>query len=50
MKRVRFGNTCVNAVTDNGIVRTGNEVWIISGGVGSHPGKVSKQAWFLILI
>ena len=34
-----------NAVTHNGIVRVGNEVWLIGGRKGNHPGKVSNQVW-----
>ncbi len=34
-----------NAVTHNGIVRVGNEAWLIGGRKGSHPGKVSNQVW-----
>ena len=34
-----------NAVTHNGIVRVGNEVWIIGGRKGSHPGQVSNKVW-----
>jgi len=34
-----------NAVTHNGLVRVGNEVWIIGGRVGSHPGRVTADVW-----
>ena len=43
-----IGSTSVvlgNAVTHNGIVRIGNEAWIIGGRKGSHPGQVSNQVW-----
>jgi N-acetylneuraminic acid mutarotase len=33
------------AVTHNGIVRHGNEVWIIGGRVGNHPGRVTDDVW-----
>ncbi len=34
-----------NAMTHNGVVRVGNEVWLIGGRVGSHPGRVTAQVW-----
>jgi len=34
-----------NAVTHNGIVLNGNEVWIIGGRVGNHPGPVTANVW-----
>jgi Ca2+-binding RTX toxin-like protein len=34
-----------NAVTHNGIIRNGNEAWLIGGRKGSHPGQVSNQVW-----
>ena len=34
-----------NAVTHNGTVRVGDEVWLIGGRVGDHPGRVSDQVW-----
>ena len=34
-----------NAVTHNGIVRNGNEVWIIGGRLGRHPGKVTSDVF-----
>ena len=34
-----------NAVTHNGVVRIGTDVWIIGGRVGSHPGRVSDKVW-----
>jgi len=33
------------AVTHNGAVRVGAEVWIIGGRVGSHPGRVTDRVW-----
>ena len=33
------------AVTHNGAVRVGAEVWIIGGRIGSHPGRVSNKVW-----
>ncbi len=33
------------AVTHNGIVRIGAEVWIVGGRIGSHPGRVSDRVW-----
>jgi len=32
-------------VTHNGVIRTGNEVWIIGGRVGNHPGAVTSKVW-----
>ncbi len=43
-----LGNTSVakgNAVTHTGTVLVGNEVWLLGGRIGSHPGKVSDQVW-----
>ncbi len=34
-----------SAVTHNGIVRVGADVWIIGGRIGSHPGRVSDKVW-----
>ena len=34
-----------SAVTHNGVVRTGADVWIIGGRIGSHPGRVSDKVW-----
>lgn len=34
-----------NAMTHNGVVRVGDEVWLIGGRVGSHPGRVTAQVW-----
>ena len=33
------------AVTHNGIVRVGKDVWLIGGRIGSHPGKVTDAVW-----
>jgi len=33
------------AVTHNGVVRVGADVWIIGGRIGSHPGRVSDKVW-----
>lgn len=33
------------AVTHNGVVRVGNEVWMIGGRVGHHPGAVTDAVW-----
>ncbi len=33
------------AVTHNGAVLNGNDVWLIGGRIGNHPGKVSNQVW-----
>ncbi len=38
-----------NAVTHNGAVRIGADVWIIGGRIGSHPGKVSEKVWIFNL-
>ncbi len=34
-----------SAVTHNGVVRVGADVWIIGGRIGSHPGRVSDKIW-----
>jgi len=34
-----------SAVTHNGVVRVGADVWIIGGRIGSHPGRVSNKVW-----
>ena len=34
-----------SAVTHNGVVRIGADVWIIGGRIGSHPGRVSDRVW-----
>ncbi len=34
-----------SAVTHNGVVRVGADVWIIGGRIGSHPGRVSDLVW-----
>ncbi len=43
-----ISNTSVakgNAVTHNGFVVNGNEVWIIGGRLGNHPGAVTSKVW-----
>ena len=43
-----IGSTSVllgNAVTHNGTVRVGDQVWFIGGRKGSHPGQVSDEVW-----
>ena len=43
-----IGNTSASVgtgVTHNGVVRAGNEVWIIGGRVGNHPGAVTSRVW-----
>lgn len=37
--------TSGSAVTHNGVVRVGADVWLIGGRVGSHPGRVSDRVW-----
>lgn len=47
-----ISNTSVatgTAVTHNGIVRNGNEVWLIGGRIGNHPGKVTNNVWIFNL-
>lgn len=34
-----------SAVTHNGVVRVGADVWILGGRIGSHPGRVSDLVW-----
>jgi len=34
-----------NAVTHNGAVKIGNDVWLIGGRIGNHPGAVSNKVW-----
>ncbi len=34
-----------NAVTHNGVIVHGNEVWIIGGRLGHHPGAVTAKVW-----
>jgi len=34
-----------NAVTHAGSVLVGNEVWLVGGRVGAHPGYVSRRVW-----
>ena len=45
------GTTTMNdtAVTHNGVVRVGADVWIIGGRVGSHPGRVTDRVWIFNL-
>lgn len=38
-----------NAVTHNGIVRVGADVWVIGGRIGNHPGPVSNKVWIFNL-
>ena len=38
-----------SAVTHNGVIRNGADVWIIGGRVGSHPGRVSDKVWIFNL-
>ncbi len=33
------------AVTHNGAILDGDDVWLIGGRIGPHPGKVSNQVW-----
>jgi len=43
-----IGNTSVtkgNAVTHNGVIKHGDEVWILGGRVGDHPGAVTAKVW-----
>jgi len=43
-----IGNTSVangTAVTHTGTVLVGNDVWLIGGRIGSHPGKVTQNVW-----
>lgn len=47
-KWTKLGSTSVvmgNAVSHTGTVRIGNEVWLIGGRIGSHPGKVTADVW-----
>ncbi len=37
------------AVTHNGLVRVGNEAWLIGGRIGSHPGMVTSNVWIFNL-
>ena len=37
-------------MTHNGLVKVGNEAWIIGGRIGSHPGRVSDQVWIYNLV
>ena len=48
-----IGNASVaqgTAVTHNGAILNGNEVWIIGGRVGDHPGAVTSKVWKFNLI
>jgi len=38
-----------NAVTHNGLVKVGNEAWLIGGRVGDHPGVVTNKVWIFNL-
>ena len=38
-----------SAVTHNGVVRVGADVWIIGGRVGNHPGRVTDNVWIFNL-
>lgn len=38
-----------NAMTHNGIVRVGNEAWLIGGRIGNHPGPVTDNVWIFNL-
>jgi len=43
-----IGSTSVahgTAVSHTGTVLVGNEVWLIGGRIGSHPGKVTQNVW-----
>ena len=47
-----IGNTSIargDAVTHNGVIKHGNEVWIIGGRVGDHPGVVTSKVWIFNL-
>ena len=46
-----IGNTSVakgNAVTHNGFLVHGKEVWILGGRVGNHSGAVTNKLWILL--
>ena len=48
-----IGNSSVaqgTGVTHNGFVVVGNEVWMIGGRVGNHPGGVTSKVWKFNLI
>ncbi len=34
-----------SAVTHNGVIRNGSEVWMLGGRVGDHPGPVTADVW-----
>ena len=38
-----------SAVTHNGVIRNGADVWIIGGRIGNHPGRVSDNVWIFNL-
>jgi len=43
-----IGKSSINqgtAVTHNGVIRNGNEVWMLGGRVGDHPGAVTSKVW-----
>ena len=43
-----YGTSSVSqttAVTHNGLVRNGKDVWVIGGRIGNHPGRVSNNVW-----
>jgi len=47
-----ISNTVVgngSAMTHNGVVRVGADVWLIGGRIGSHPGRVSNRVWIFNL-
>ena len=47
-----IGSTTVmndTAMTHNGVVRVGADVWLIGGRVGRHPGRVSNKVWIFNL-
>lgn len=47
-----IGSTTIvtgSAVTHNGVIRNGADVWIIGGRIGSHPGRVSDKVWIFNL-
>ena len=43
--RTSTASSRANAVTHNGTVRVGDEVWVIGGRIGDSPGRVSNQVW-----
>ncbi len=38
-----------SAMTHNGVVRVGADVWLLGGRVGGHPGPVSDRVWIFNL-